>query len=120
MSPFFAGIKGLMHGSRAAHPLGQDPMAEFRMRRILVSDRCAPMHVLDPIILCELPVIQKIIRDETWLEGERRGCPVSSRDTVVRENVCRIVIEVGQRLREASALRALSGYRLPSIPALLG
>ena len=49
----------------------------------------------------ELQVIQKIIDDETWLEGERRGCRVSPDDPVVRENVCRIVLRVGQELRES-------------------
>jgi hypothetical protein len=53
-------------------------------------------------------MIQKIIRDETWLEGERRGCPVSSADSVVRENVCRIILRVGQQLRDA-ALQASDG-----------
>jgi hypothetical protein len=48
----------------------------------------------------QLPVIDQIIRDETWLEGERRGCPVSPKDPVVRENVCRIVLQVGRDLRE--------------------
>lgn len=50
-------------------------------------------------------MIQKIIRDETWLEGERRGCEVSPRDPVVRENVCRVILRVGQEMREA-AMRA--------------
>ena len=55
----------------------------------------------DPIVVRQLPVIHKIISDETWLEGERRGCPVSPHDPVVREKVCLVVLRVGQHLRDA-------------------
>jgi hypothetical protein len=64
------------------------------------------MLPVDPVMLRQMPVIQKIIRDETWLEGERRGCPVAPTDRVVRENVCRVIMEIGQQLRE-SITRAL-------------
>gem|GEM_PF-6049487 len=37
------------------------------------------MAAVDPIVFRELPLIRKIILDETWLEGERRGCPGSAR-----------------------------------------
>jgi len=56
----------------------------------------------DPIILVELPAIGKIIRDETWLEAERRGCPVSEDDCAVRENVCRVILRIGAQLRESA------------------
>jgi hypothetical protein len=65
------------------------------------------MSALDPIILRELPVILRIIRDETWLESERRGCCVSPDDRVVRENVCQVVLRIGKQLRE-SAQRAIA------------
>ena len=55
---------------------------------------------MDPVVVRELPVIDKIIHDETWLEGERRGCPVSPKDPVVRENVCRVILRIGRELRE--------------------
>jgi hypothetical protein len=55
----------------------------------------------DPVLLREIPVIQKIIQDETWLEGERRGCPVAPTDRVVRENVCRVILQIGQQLRDS-------------------
>lgn len=58
------------------------------------------MAPLDPIVFRQLPMIQKIIADETWLEGERRGCAVPAHDPVVRENVCRVVLRVGAELRE--------------------
>ena len=55
----------------------------------------------DPVLYRQIPVIQKIIQDETWLEGERRGCHVASTDCVVRENVCRVILQVGQQIRES-------------------
>jgi hypothetical protein len=58
------------------------------------------MLPVDPVLHRQVPVIQKIIQDETWLEGERRGCWVPSNDRVVRENVCRVILRVGQEMRE--------------------
>lgn len=55
----------------------------------------------DPVPPRELPVIQKIIDDETWLEGERRGCVVSPQDPVVCDNVCRVVLRIGSQLRQS-------------------
>lgn len=59
------------------------------------------MIPVDPVLLREIPVIQKIIQDEMWLEGERRGCPVPATDAVVRENVCRVILQIGQQLRDS-------------------
>ena len=56
--------------------------------------------MFDPVIFRQLPVIQQVIADETWLEGERRGCWVSSDDPVVRENVCLVILRIGAALRE--------------------
>ena len=58
------------------------------------------MARLDPVVFRELPVIQKVIDDETWYEGERRGCYVSSDDPVVRENVCLVILRIGREWRE--------------------
>ncbi|WP_221029331.1 hypothetical protein [Actomonas aquatica] len=52
------------------------------------------------IVLHELPAIEKIVRDETWLEGERRGCWVDPHDPVVSENVCAIIMRLGAMMRE--------------------
>ena len=52
------------------------------------------------IVQREIPRIEKIIRDETWLEGERRHAPVAPDDPVVRENVCGVVLRVGASLRD--------------------
>jgi hypothetical protein len=59
------------------------------------------MTHLDPIISSELPVIQRIIQDETWLEGERRGCFVLSGDPLVQEHVCQVILRIGQDLRQS-------------------
>jgi hypothetical protein len=67
----------------------------------------------DPVLFHEIPVIQKIIQDETWLEGERRGCPVASNDRVVRENVCRVILQIGQQLRDSVTAALPSGARTP-------
>jgi hypothetical protein len=60
------------------------------------------MSRLDPVVFLQLPVIQRIINDEAWLEAERRGCWVPADDRVVRENVCLVVLRIGQELREVS------------------
>ena len=71
------------------------------------------MSPLDPVLFRQIPVIQKIIQDETWLEGERRGCWVPSNDHVVRENVCRVILRVGQQLRETFAREIEKGGEAP-------
>ncbi|MDI1320282.1 MAG: hypothetical protein PSW75_08850 [bacterium] len=63
------------------------------------------MTAFDPIVFHQLPVIRQIVRDETWLEGERRGCTVPPDDRLVRANVCSVVLRIGAQLRE-SAQRA--------------
>jgi hypothetical protein len=75
------------------------------------------MKPFDPIIFHQLPVIQKIIEDETWLEGERRHCPVSPDDPVVRENVCLVLLRIGQELRESLAA-AGPALDLPELPMI--
>jgi hypothetical protein len=73
------------------------------------------MSALDPLIFRQFPLIQKIIADETWLEGERRGCWVSPDDTVVRENVCQVILRVGAAMRASiEEVRPLAPVQLPS------
>jgi hypothetical protein len=69
------------------------------------------MLPVEQVVPREIPVIEKIIQDETWLEGERRGCPVAASDGVVRENVCRVVLEIGQQLRDS-----ITGANAPDSP----
>jgi hypothetical protein len=54
----------------------------------------------DPTIRCQLPRVAQIIRDETWLEAERRGHTVPADDPVVRANVCAVILRVGAQMRE--------------------
>lgn len=44
-------------------------------------------------IRAEAELIEKIQRDETWYEGERRKCPVEPDDPAVKERVLEIVHE---------------------------
>ena len=52
------------------------------------------------IIRAELPVVKQIIQDEIWLEGERRGCSVSSYDPVVTKHVADVLFRNGERIRK--------------------
>jgi len=54
---------------------------------------------IDPVCRLQLPIIQQIIRDETWLEGERRGRAVDPNDPVVRANVCSVILRIGAQMR---------------------
>lgn len=60
------------------------------------------MSKLDPVVFVQLPAIRQIVIDETWLEAERRGCWVNTDDSVVRENVCLVVLRIGACLRESA------------------
>lgn len=40
----------------------------------------------------ELPEVERIVRDECWLEGERRGCPVPPSDPAIRMRVADIIL----------------------------
>ena len=55
----------------------------------------------DQILSRELSVISQILKDETWLEGERRGCAVPPDDPTVCDHVCAIVLRIGQQLRDS-------------------
>jgi hypothetical protein len=57
------------------------------------------MKIHDPVVVRELPFIRRIIADETWLEGERRGRAVPPGDPVVRQKVCEVILCIGEALR---------------------
>lgn len=50
-------------------------------------------------------MIAQIIANETWYEGERRGCAVPPDDPAVRHNVCNAVLRCGGYMREESMRR---------------
>lgn len=84
------------------------------VKSIPPDERHSPsMLSADPILLREIPVIQKIIADETWLEGERRGCFVAPTDRVVRERVCEVVLRIGQQLRDSIAVSMAREMQCP-------
>jgi len=77
------------------------------------------MIALDPVIFRELPVIHQIILNETWLEAERRGCAVRADDRAVRDNVCRVVLLIGEQLRKAAerdVAISLAKFHSPHFP----
>ena len=48
----------------------------------------------------EIPEVQRLVRDECWLDGDRRGHPVNPRDRVVQERVADIILGgVGAEMR---------------------
>jgi len=75
------------------------------------------MARLDPVVFREIPVIAKIIRDETWYESERRGCYVPPDDPVVRENVCQVILRIGGELREKLCAQLATDPGPAMIPA---
>lgn len=54
----------------------------------------------EEVIRHELPIISKIVQDETWLLGERRGCPVDPKDLEVQLRVAEIIIQIGKSMRQ--------------------
>jgi len=67
----------------------------------MTTNRFCALKSQDPLTHHQLSVIHKIVHDETWLEGERRGCYVSPKDRVVREKVCDVVLRIGQQMRDS-------------------
>lgn len=50
------------------------------------------MNAESEVIREELPEVEQIVRDECWLEGERRGSAVHSSDPAVRLRVADIIL----------------------------
>lgn len=67
------------------------------------------MSGTDPVMLKQLPRIAQVVRDETWYEGERRGCAVPPNDPVVREKVCQVVLRIGAQWRAEFAAEQAAG-----------
>ena len=59
-----------------------------------------PMSPESAFILKELPHVRRIVHDECWLEGERRGEFVALADPVVQQRVADIILSgAGAELR---------------------
>jgi len=57
---------------------------------------------LRAFIQAERPRIEQIVRDETWLAGERLHRPVDPHEPVVQERVAEIILTIaGARMRAA-------------------
>jgi hypothetical protein len=56
---------------------------------------------IDPlkVIKAEIPIIQKILNDETWYEGERRHCTVDMQDIEIQKKVAEICINKNTEIR---------------------
>ncbi|HVT72538.1 MAG TPA: hypothetical protein VHD61_05330 [Lacunisphaera sp.] len=74
------------------------------------------MTASNPVLSRQLTTIRKIFADETWLEGERRGCFVPPDDPVVREKVCGVILRIGRELRENIEAQAAAEVGLPDAP----
>ena len=55
----------------------------------------------------ELPLIEKIIRDEAWFLGEIRGSGVSHDDPELIERVSNVILRYGAEMRRV----AISGQK---------
>ena len=53
----------------------------------------------ETLLKYEIGIVRKIVRDEVWLEGERRKCPVSEEDMTVQLKVTQIVLAHGEEIR---------------------
>ena len=61
------------------------------------------------IISAEIPIVNKIIDDECWYEGERRNMYVPRDDKIVQEHVIDIIIHTGHTIREEAIIN-LKGH----------
>ena len=71
-------------------------------RTYLARSKCTNrrMNPESEIIRDEIPDIEKIVHDECWLEGERRGCAVDRHETVIRQRVADVILNgAGEALR---------------------
>lgn len=60
------------------------------------------MHEESDLIRQEIADVAKIVSDECWLEGQRRGCFVCPSDTVIQQRVAEIILtREGARMRQA-------------------
>ena len=61
----------------------------------------APAGQDSEFIRSEIPDIARIVQDECWLEGERRGAFVSPHDVIVQRRVAEIILaEAGALIRQ--------------------
>ena len=65
------------------------------------------------IIEEQIPIIRKMLQDETWYEGVRRNAPVDPNDPAVQKRVGELIMEHGAKMRkEAMDRLAQKGVKL--------
>ena len=69
------------------------------------------MPVFDPVIFHLSAMVRELIDQEVWRESVKRGARVDSRDPVVLDRVCGMILEQGQRMREAATRLAYGPRR---------
>ena len=52
------------------------------------------------LIEAQIQMVEKIIDDEVWYEGERRQCQVDRNDLTVKRRVNQVIMECGHEMRE--------------------
>ena len=57
------------------------------------------------IIMDQCEVVAQIVRDETWLEGERRKIFVAEHDPIVQLRVAEVILKEGGKMRSKSVRR---------------
>ena len=59
------------------------------------------MNPESEFIRTEIPDVKRIVENECWLEGERRGEPVDAHDKTISERVAQIILKgAGAYLRK--------------------
>ena len=74
------------------------------------------MPVFDPVIFHLSAMVRELVHREVWRESVKRGARVDTRDPVVLDRVCALILERGQQMREA-ATRLAYGPRSARSPA---
>ncbi len=75
------------------------------------------MPIFDPVVFHLSTMVRELIDREVWRESVKRGAVVDRRDPVVLDRVCGLILEGGQRMREAATRLAYgqrSGGRSPA------
>lgn len=61
------------------------------------------------IIKMQLSMVEKIVSDEAWYEGERRRCQVDHNDRIVQKRVREVIMRCGHEMREEAKRRLMEG-----------
>ncbi len=96
-----AGQVRVLTQASVIYPTGEFGQRDDSIDRMKPSPNQLSASPDDRVLVYEFPMIRQIIRDETWLESERRGYEVPVNDFAVKENVCRVILRIGQQMRDS-------------------